>query len=122
MHCAKKKILVYCSAVFASKSGRDRRRDITRAAAGKDIVLLGMQPGEPVVNWGEAPDHVHSGSPGRAGPGVQVTGPRPPCLVRGAAAGGAPQGVRQNWSPRDRQTGCATAFFATSVIRRQMWK
>ncbi len=36
--------------VFASKSGQDRRRDIKRAAAGKDIVLRGMQPGEPVVN------------------------------------------------------------------------
>ncbi len=48
------------TAVFASKSDHDRRRDITRAAAGKDIALRGMQPGEPVVNWGEAPDHVHS--------------------------------------------------------------
>jgi hypothetical protein len=54
------------TAVFASKSGRDRRREITRAAAGKDIVLRGMQPGEPVVNWGEAPDHVHSPCPNAA--------------------------------------------------------
>ncbi len=54
------------TAVFASKSGRDRRRDITRAAAGKNIVLRGMQPGEPVVNWGEAPDHVHSPCPNAA--------------------------------------------------------
>jgi hypothetical protein len=54
------------TAVFASKSGRDRLRDITRAAAGKDIVLRGMQPGEPVVNWGEAPDHVHSPGPNAA--------------------------------------------------------
>ncbi len=53
------------TAVFASKSGRDRRREITRAAAGKDIVR-GMQPGEPVVNWGEAPDHVHSPGPNAA--------------------------------------------------------
>jgi hypothetical protein len=50
------------TAVFASKSGRDRRRDITRATAGKDIALRGMQPGEPVVNWGESPDHIHSPS------------------------------------------------------------
>jgi hypothetical protein len=54
------------TAVFASKSGRDRRRDRTRAAGGKDIVLRGMQPGEPVVTWGEAPDHVHSLGPNAA--------------------------------------------------------
>ncbi len=51
------------TSVFASKSGRDRRRDITRAEAGKDLQLRGMQPGEPVVNRGEAPDHVHSPGP-----------------------------------------------------------
>jgi hypothetical protein len=54
------------TAVFPSKSGRGRRRDITRAAAGKNIVLRGMQPGKPVVNWGEAPDHVHSTGPNTA--------------------------------------------------------
>ena len=52
--------------MFASKSGRERRRDITRAAAGKGIHLRGMQPGEPVVDWGEAPHHVHSPGPNAA--------------------------------------------------------
>ncbi len=37
--------------------------DITRAAAGKDLVVQRMTPGKSVVNWGEEPDHVHS--PGR---------------------------------------------------------
>jgi hypothetical protein len=48
------------TAVFASKSSLERRRDITRAAAGKGIHLRGMRAGEPVVDWGEAPDHVHA--------------------------------------------------------------
>jgi hypothetical protein len=51
------------TAVFASKSSRDRRRDITRAAAGKDLVIQRMTPGKSVVNSGEAPDHVHSPGP-----------------------------------------------------------
>jgi hypothetical protein len=54
------------TAVFASKSSRDRRRDITRAAAGKDLVIQRMTPGKSVVNWGEAPDHVHSPGPNAA--------------------------------------------------------
>jgi hypothetical protein len=53
-------------AVFTSKSSRDRRRDITRAAAGEDIVIQRMTPGKSVVNWGEAPDHVHSPGPNAA--------------------------------------------------------
>ena len=52
--------------MFASKSGRERRRDITRAAAGKGLHLRGMQLGAPVVDWGEAPDHVHSPGPNAA--------------------------------------------------------
>ncbi len=54
------------TAVFASKSGSERRREITRAAAGKGIHVHGMQPGAPVVDWGEAPDHVHSPGPNAA--------------------------------------------------------
>jgi hypothetical protein len=53
-------------AVFASKSGRDRRRDITRAADGKGLVIQRMTPGKLVVNWGEAPNHVHSPCPNAA--------------------------------------------------------
>ena len=52
--------------MFASKSGRERRRDITRAAAGKGLHIRGMQLGAPVVDWGEAPDHVHSPGPNAA--------------------------------------------------------
>jgi len=52
--------------VFASKSGPARQRDITRAAAGKGLSLRGMQEGEPVVDWGEAPDHVHTPGPNAA--------------------------------------------------------
>jgi hypothetical protein len=54
------------NAVVASKSSGDSRRDITRAAAGMDIILRGIQPGNPVVNWGEAPDNVHSPGPNPA--------------------------------------------------------
>ncbi len=54
------------TALFGSKSGRDRRRDITCAAARKDLQLRGMQSWEPIVNWGETPDHVHSPSPNTA--------------------------------------------------------
>ena len=54
------------TAVFASKSSLERRRDITRAAAGKGIHLRGMRAGEPVVDWGEAPDHVHAPGPNAA--------------------------------------------------------
>jgi hypothetical protein len=49
--------------VFASKSSLERRRDITRAAAGEGIHLRGMRAGEPVVDWGEAADHVHAPGP-----------------------------------------------------------
>ncbi len=54
------------TAVFASKSGLARRRDITRAAAGKGLRLPGMQERELVVDWGEATDHVHTPSPNAA--------------------------------------------------------
>ncbi len=47
------------TAVFASMSGRDRWRDISRAAAAKDICICGVPPGEPDVDWAEAPDHLH---------------------------------------------------------------
>ena len=52
--------------MFASKSGSERRREVTRAAGGKGIHVRGMQPGAPVVDWGEAPDHVHSPGPNAA--------------------------------------------------------
>ena len=52
--------------MFASKSGRERQHDITRAAAGKGLHLRGMKLGAPVVDWGEAPDHVHSPRPNSA--------------------------------------------------------
>jgi hypothetical protein len=52
--------------VFASKSGSEQRLEITRAAAGNGIHVRGMQPGASVVNWGEAPDHVHSPGPNAA--------------------------------------------------------
>ncbi len=54
------------TAEFASKSSLERRRYITRAAAGKGIHLRGMRKGEPVVDWGKAPDHIHK--PGPNGP------------------------------------------------------
>ncbi len=52
--------------MFASKFSRDRGRDITRASAGKGLVIQRITPGKPVVNWGEAPDHVHSPGPNAA--------------------------------------------------------
>ncbi len=61
LHCKVKRIHVHC--VFASMSSRDRRRDIARAAAGKDLVIQRITPGKSVVNWSEAPDHVHSPVP-----------------------------------------------------------
>ncbi len=54
------------TAVFASKSGLERRRNITRAAAGKGLHVRGMQAGEPVVEWGEAPYRVHTPGPNAA--------------------------------------------------------
>jgi hypothetical protein len=54
------------TAVFASKSSRDMRRDITRAAAGKDLVIQRMTTEKSVVNWGEAPDHTRSPGPNTA--------------------------------------------------------
>ena len=52
--------------VFASKPGLKRRCVITRAAARKGLHLRGMQAGEPVVDWGKAPDHVHAPGPNAA--------------------------------------------------------
>jgi hypothetical protein len=64
LHCKEKRIHVhYCVCIQVR---RYRRHNITRATAGKDIALRGMQPGEPVVNWGKAPDHVHSPGPNTA--------------------------------------------------------
>ena len=54
------------AAEFASKSSLERRRDITSAAAGKGIHLRGMREGEPVVDWGKAPDHIHKPGPNAA--------------------------------------------------------
>jgi hypothetical protein len=54
------------TAEFASKSSLERRRDITSAAAGKGIHLRGMREGEPVVDWGKAPDHIHKPGPNAA--------------------------------------------------------
>ncbi len=51
------------TAVFASKSSLELRCDITRTSAGKGIHLRGMQAGELVVDWGEAPDYVHASGP-----------------------------------------------------------
>ncbi len=51
------------TAVFASTYCRDRRRAFTLAAAGEDMHIRGMHYGGPVVEWGEAPDHVHSPGP-----------------------------------------------------------
>ncbi len=56
---------IMSTTVFASRSGCGRRRDITRAAAGKDLQLRGMQTGEPVINWGGAPVHACSPGPNR---------------------------------------------------------
>ncbi len=64
--CTAKRNEFMSTAVFASKSSRDRRRDITRAAAGKDINIQRMTSGKSVVNWGEACDHVHSPGPNAA--------------------------------------------------------
>ncbi len=53
--------------MFASNSSLEQRREITRqAAAGKGIRLRELRAGEPVVNWGEAPDHVHAPGPNAA--------------------------------------------------------